>query len=47
MTREERRKAMPLTTAFVDDIIAHFGRPRSIRATENGHEIVWTDRTAP
>jgi len=32
---------MPLCTAFLDDMRAHFGDPVWIKATENGHEIEW------
>jgi hypothetical protein len=41
MTREERREAMPLSTAFLDDMREHFGDPVYIHAIENGHEVTW------
>jgi hypothetical protein len=44
MTREERRKAMPECSAFVDDIRENFGEPTYIHARENGHEIEWGTR---
>lgn len=41
MTKAERREAMPLVTAFLDDMREHFGDPVYIKATENGHEVEW------
>lgn len=41
MTKEERRKAMPYTSEFIDWFRAEFGDPVEIRASENGHEIDW------
>ena len=41
MNKADRRKAMPLVTAFVDDIRKSFGEPVGIHAEENGHRINW------
>lgn len=41
MTKEERRKAMPIVTEFIDAFRAEFGEPEFIKASENGHEIEW------
>lgn len=41
MTREERREAMPIVTAFLDDIRKHLREPVSIKASENGQTIEW------
>jgi hypothetical protein len=35
------REAMPLCTAFIDDMREHFGAPAGIVAREGGHEVVW------
>lgn len=41
MTKNERRAAMPFTTAIVDEYRAAFGEPERIIAKENGHKIEW------
>lgn len=41
MTREERRKAMPITAAFIDEMRALFGEPAYIKAEENACAIEW------
>jgi hypothetical protein len=41
MSKEERRKAMPYTTEFIDWCRAEFGDPIAISASENGHSIEW------
>lgn len=38
MTREERRKAMPECTSFIDAMREHFPDLTVIHAKENGHE---------
>lgn len=47
MTKEERRKAMPLTTEVVDAFTAEFGPLDAIKATEAGHEIHWQKKPEP
>jgi hypothetical protein len=43
MTKEERRKAMPLASVFIDDLRENLGADQVvyIKASENGHEIEW------
>ncbi len=41
MTKEERRKAMPLTAEIVDAFTEEFGTLDAILAEENGHSINW------
>lgn len=43
MTREEMRKAMPICTAFIDDLRQAFGRENivGIHAEENGLQVEW------
>lgn len=41
LTKEERRKAMPYTSEFIDWFRAEFGEPVEIRASEGGHSINW------
>ena len=41
MTKEERREAMPLCSAFIDDLREHFGDPAYIKASEGGHSVEW------
>ena len=41
MTREERRLAMPQSTAFIDEMRETFGEIVEIHAEENGHVIDW------
>ena len=41
MNKQQRREAMPLITAFVDDMRKAFGEPAGIHAEENGHKINW------
>ena len=36
---------MPLVTAFLDDMRAHFGDPVYIRAQEDGVEVEWGTRS--
>lgn len=46
MTKEERRKLMPWTTAIIDDLREQFG-PNAIvmiKAKENGQVIKWEKR---
>lgn len=47
MTREERRQAMPVSTAFLDDIREAFGDPCKLRFSENGHSIEWGESPIP
>lgn len=44
MTKLERREKMPLVSAFVDDMLAVFGTPQGIHASENGHTVAWGKR---
>jgi hypothetical protein len=44
MTREERRKAMPQTTKFIDDMRSAFGELAGIHAEENGHTVKWGEK---
>ena len=39
--REQRRAAMPFTTALVDEYRAVFGEPERIVAVEGGQTIEW------
>ena len=41
MTRDERKKLMPLSSAFVEEMRKEFGEPVYIKAQENGHSIEW------
>lgn len=41
MKKEERRKLMPQTAAWVDEVTRVFGPPVKIVAEENGHKIDW------
>lgn len=41
MTRDERRKLMPICTSFIDDIRECFGELKYIRAEENGLVVIW------
>jgi len=41
MTRDERRKLMPITAAWLDEMRSLFGDPVYIHARENGHEVTW------
>lgn len=41
MTREERRKQMPISTALIDAWRAAFGEMKSIKARENGLTVDW------
>lgn len=41
MTKEERRAAMPWTTAIIDALREAFGEPAAIKASENGIEVNW------
>ena len=41
MSKSDTRAAMPICTAFIDDMREHFGAPAYIRARENGREVVW------
>ena len=41
MTREERKLAMPLSSAFVEEMRKEFGELVYIKASENGHSIEW------
>lgn len=43
MKKEERRKLMPQTAAWVDEVTRVFGPPVKIVAEENGHKIKWED----
>jgi hypothetical protein len=50
VTKEQRRKAMPETSAFIDDIRQHFGSESIvyISAKEGNEEITWeASRTLP
>jgi hypothetical protein len=47
MTRQERRKAMPHITEWLDDKAEAFGYPAFIKASENGHRIEWGERQVP
>jgi hypothetical protein len=50
MTKEQRRKAMPETSAFIDSIREHFGSESIvyISAKEGNEEIRWqASRTLP
>jgi hypothetical protein len=50
MTKQERRKAMPETSAFIDNIRQHFGSESIvyISAKEGNEEITWqASRTLP
>jgi hypothetical protein len=40
MTKDERRTAMPESTAFIDAMREHF-TIAGIRAQENGHSVSW------
>ena len=44
MTKDERRKAMPLTAEIVDAFTEEFGTLDAIRAEENGHSINWAKK---
>jgi predicted RNA-binding protein Jag len=41
MDKEQRRKMMPQTAQWVDEITRVFGTPSKIKAEENGHKIDW------
>ena len=41
MTKEERRKLMPESTKFIDDMRENFGELVGIKAEENGHVVEW------
>ncbi len=41
MTKEERREAMPLSSAFIDEMRSLFGEITAISAEENGHTVKW------
>jgi peptidase E len=47
MSKQQRRAAMPIVTAFVDDIRKHFGVDAivAIKASENGQKIEWRKQT--
>jgi len=46
MKKEERRLAMPESTAFLDDMRNAFGAEAIVGlwASENGHEIEWGEK---
>ena len=44
MTKDERRKAMPLTAEIVDAFTEEFGTLDAIRAEENGLSINWAKK---
>jgi len=41
MSRNETRAAMPIVTAFIDDMRENFGAPAYIQAKEGVREVVW------
>jgi len=41
MTKEERREAMPLSSAFIDEMRSLFGEITAISAEENGQSVKW------
>jgi hypothetical protein len=49
MTREERRRAMPESSKFIDWIRSEVGNDQVvfIKAQENGHSIEWGERQMP
>jgi len=47
MNKSERREKMPQCAAFIDDMVAVFGRPARIVASENGHAVRLLDKSAP
>lgn len=45
MTKDERRQAMPIVTAWIDEMRELFGPIPYISARENGVSVEWGRRT--